>query len=99
MAVYACSEEGVAELNNLVNAIDEGVGQIQSETDSLSEFADEYADTLGPHQKNLKKALEEIQAAINQSTEPASEVGEKLAGVAKKYQDIIGDDPFGSSGS
>ena len=36
MSVYACSEEGVGELNNLVNAIDEGVEQIQSQTDSLS---------------------------------------------------------------
>lgn len=99
MAVYACSDEGVEALNGLVNAINEGVEQIQSETDTLSGVADEYGDTLGPHQASLKSALEEIQSAINSSTTPASEVGEKLAGVAKKYQDIIGDDPFGSTGN
>ena len=99
MSIIACSEEGVEALNGLVNAISEGVEQIQSETDALAGFADEYGDTLGPHQASLKGALEEIQSAINSSTTPASEVGEKLAGVAKKYQDIIGDDPFANSGN
>ena len=99
MATYACSEEGVEALTALVAAIEEGVETITRETETMSAAADEYADTLGPHQKSLKEALEEIQSAIASSTDPANEVGEKLASVAKKYQDIISDDPFGNVGN
>ena len=96
---YACSQEGVDALNGLANAITEGVETIQGETSSLSGFADEYTDALGPHQSSLQSALEAIQGAINQSTNPASEVAEKLSGVAKKYEDIISDDPFSGTGN
>lgn len=94
MAVYTCSEEGVRILCKLVDEIRDRMDMISIETDSISSAIEEHGELLGPHYKSLVKSIEQIKNAIRQSTIPIVEVSDKLSLVARKYQDIIADDPF-----
>ena len=94
MAVYACSEEGVRTLCKLKDEITDKIDRIRRETDVISSTIDEHGELLGPHYKTLVQSIEQIKSAINQSVVPIAEVGNKLSLVARKYQDIITDDPF-----
>lgn len=99
MAKYKCDEEGVEALNKLSQAVLDGVDEIKSETDSLTDTAEEYRDTLGPHQQSLLEALQAIKEAISDGTEPAAAVAEAAADVAKGYEEVIGEDPFSGLGN
>ena len=62
-------------------------------------FASEYAGTIGPHQRQLEGALDDIADAVGKSVEPANGIAEKLKSLAEDYQDIIDSGLFGSSGN
>ena len=96
MAKYACSEEGVQQLNLAANKITEGVETVKAETGTMRSVADDYYETIGPHKAQLNSALDAIAGAIELSTDPANCIADKLMAVAKKYEDIINDDPFAS---
>ena len=96
MAIYACSEEGVESLLDLVSDISVSRDLIVAETNTLSQTTDDFTETLGPHYTSLKGALDEIRQLIDQAAQPMQDVAEKLQGISRKYQEIIYDDPFGS---
>lgn len=99
MAKYKCDEEGVQALNKLSQTVLDEVDEIKSSTDAMTDTAEEYRDTLGPHQKSLLEALEAIKEAINDGTEPATAVAEAASDVARGYEEIISDDPFSGLGN
>ena len=99
MAKYACSDEGVQALNDCASRISEGGELIRSETNTMRSVADEYAGTIGPHQEQLKAALDEIAGAVNQCIEPANNIAEMLQEVADGYQEVIDSNPFGAGGN
>lgn len=99
MAKYACSDEGVEELNKAAASVLEGAENISNETTTMRTVADEYGTTLGPHKTQLSSALDAIAGAVVRCIEPANNVAEALRGVAKDYEEVIADDPFSSAGN
>lgn len=99
MSVYACSEEGIEQLNHLAEDIYDSLELIEGETASIQSLEDEYEEVLGPHEKTLKKSVEAILSAVKDAWLPAIDIASQLSQVAKKYEDIVSDDPFDSVGS
>jgi len=92
MAKYAVNPEGIQAMQTMANAILNAVSEIESATSVVRRVADENPDSLGPHKDSLDAALEDIEAAIKNSTDPASDVAERLEEVAEGYQDVIDND-------
>lgn len=99
MGIIACSPEGVKELNDTAKRINQDVEDIKTETTRMKSIADSHTGKLGPHEKELEEALEEIGSAVNQSTSPAEEVSQKLKSVATKYEGIIAKKRFQKKGN
>ena len=95
---YAVNDEGVQALNAMAQAITDAVDELKTQTSNVRSAADEYNDTLGPHKASLDAALDDIASSLQQATEPANSVADKLKEVAEGYQEIIGNDPFRSGG-
>ncbi len=99
MSRFACSDEGVQEINGCASSIEEGVNTIKSETDTMRQVADEYTNTLGPHHSELVEALEAVGEAVKHCAEPAEGVVEKLEELADSYQDVIDTQRFKQLGN
>ena len=99
MAVYACSEEGIEQLNHLADNIFDSLELMETETASIQSLKDEYGEVLGPHEKSFKNVVEEILSATKDAWLPAIEIASQLSQVAKKYENIVNDDPFSNSGT
>lgn len=97
MAKYAVNEEGTQAMRLMASAINDAIGQVESQTSSVQSAADEYQDTLGPHKASLDSALEEIADNVKQAFEPANSISDKLNEVAEAYEEIIGNDRIASS--
>ncbi|MCR4588334.1 MAG: WXG100 family type VII secretion target [Lachnospiraceae bacterium] len=99
MAKYACSPEGVLALNNAASRIIASSEELSAETSTMRSVADEYGDTLGPHKTELNSALDGIAGALARCIEPANNVSEMLREVADGYEEVIGQNPYGSLGN
>ena len=62
----------------------------------MRQVADDYSDTLGPHQSELSSALDGIAGAIKRCIEPANNIASMLQEVAEGYQEVIDANPFSS---
>lgn len=91
---YACSPEGVEELNKMSGAISEAIEQLDSMTEKMAGVADEYSGTIGPHQSELSDALQDISNSVKKASEPATNVSTVLTGVAQKYEAVIAKNNF-----
>ena len=91
-------EEGVAILNSMADGVDDGADSIKTQTDELLDEISQYP-ALGPHVESIKRIVAMIQEEVNNSTDPARVVADKLRGKAKEYRDWIDDDLFGGSGN
>lgn len=98
MAKYACSIVGIQQLKNCASRILDGEQTIGQETNLMRQIADEYSGTLGPHQQDLVRALDEIAGAVKKSTEPAKDIATLLEEVAEAYQEVVDSKPFSSMG-
>lgn len=96
---FAVNPEGVKALKDLSSSINEGKDTIKQETEHMSQVADQYAGTLGPHRSELSSALDGIKGAFWGCVEPVNEISEKLNRLAERYQGIIDKNPFGSMGN
>ncbi|MBE5826411.1 MAG: hypothetical protein E7307_07205 [Butyrivibrio sp.] len=99
MAKYACSNEGVQQLQTAAGKIVEGVDSVKASTSTMCTVADNYRDTLGPHKEQLSNALMEIAKAVETCTEPANQIAQKLQNVAKRYESTISKKRFVRGGS
>ncbi len=99
MSVYAPNEEGIQALRSTAQQVTQSSEEIRSETSTMAGIADEYSNTIGPHQAELQAILEEIRAALDQSVQPVEEVAQALNDVADGYQDVVDNNPFGGSGN
>lgn len=89
------NEQGVAIMNSLADAVDEGSDSIVEQTDRLLEDVEQYR-ALGPHKNSIKSIIVRIQEETKNSSAPARVVAEKLRQKAREYQEWIDDDLFGS---
>ena len=99
MAKYAVSEEGVQALKLVALKVIEGTEEIKEETVRMTQIADQYRDTLGPHRDELENVLMEIKGAFWNGVMPAHDIADRLNEVAEGYQDVIGTNRFRSSGN
>ena len=94
MARYACTKDGIRELNTAADRITEGAEAVKAATNIVRSVTDEFRDTLGPHAGQLEAALNEVAEAVDICIEPATGIATKLRGVAGKYQEIVDKMPF-----
>lgn len=94
MSTYDVNDEGVSALNGMAGTAETAIAAIGQATQSMVNIAEEYADTIGPHQKELYEALLEIAQAVKSASEPAGGVALVLRRVASKYEEIISKQRF-----
>lgn len=94
MSTYDVNEEGVNALNKTAQETETAIEAIVQATQSAVNIAEEYADTIGPHQKELYEALLAIGHAVQGAADPAKGVALVLRKVATKYQEIISKQRF-----
>ena len=92
---YACSEEGVEQLNTTTEKLAEGEETIRHETDVMKALVDDYRYVIGPHANELEEALNNIGEQVDKSANVVKDVEDKLKDVARRYQEIIDNNPFG----
>lgn len=97
--IIAVSAEGVQALQTLATSITEAIDQIKSQTTTVESAVDENPEGLGPHKSSLDSAIEEISANVQQASDPASNVSNKLNEIAAAYNEIIGNDRIAGTGS
>ena len=94
---YGCNEPGIQALNKSADSIRQGVENIKIQTEALASYVE--GEGLGPHSKSLQAAINAIQTALTNATNPANEIAKSLSDVAKRYQEILDDDPFSGGGN
>ena len=94
MSVYKINQEGVEALNAVASALIETSEGLNNSSSGLLNSVQEYDNSIGPHASSLMNAIEGIQAALKEASEPIECITSKLHGLASEYESIIENNRF-----
>lgn len=97
--IIQVNQEGINALREYSIRLRESIEAIKSSCQSARNVIDEHSGKIGPHEDQIKTAINTILGAVHQGTVPAIEVSDKINEVAEAYQEIVEGNYYGGMGN